>query len=142
MAWLKHLTMLLSKRSPPRAQHRPPRIELPAGSIPEQWRAWHAAGDYAALLTHDPFLRWRPESGYASAVESDLEMALTLKCVNKDPELCEEFLDRALAIAERMRLEIDSWKHNGPGEQMRLERAEAARGDGRSGPVNQDGGRA
>ena len=125
--WLKYLTRVLSKRSPASAQLCPPRIELPAGSIPEQWRAWHAsnAGDYAALLTDDPFVRWRPESSHASMVESNLEYALTLKYVDKDSELCEAFLDRALATAERMRTEIGSWKHNGPSEQMRLERGEA-----------------
>ena len=124
-AWLKYLTRVLAKRPPASARLRPPRIELPAGSIPEQWRAWHAAGDYAALLTDDPFLRWRPEISHASMVESNLEFALTLKYVDKDPGPCEALLDRALAIAERMRMEIDSWKHNGPREQMRLERAEA-----------------
>jgi hypothetical protein len=123
--WLKHLTRVLSKRSPANVQLRPPRIELPAGSIPEKWRAWHAAGDYAALLAHDPFLRWRPEINHASMVGWNLEYALKLKYVDKDPELCEAFLARALAIAERMRIEVDSWKHNGPREQMLLERGEA-----------------
>jgi hypothetical protein len=139
-AWLKYLTRILSKPSPANTELRPPRIELPAGSIPEQWRAWHALqpGGWAALLTNDPFLQWRPEFSHAAMVESNLEFALTLKYVDKDPELCEQFLDRALAIAERMRIEIDSWKHSGPDEQMRLERAEAYARWIRTGALDRD----
>jgi hypothetical protein len=128
MTWRRYLSGFLSKRSPPKAQVRPPRIELPSGSIPEQWRAWHALqpGGYApVLLAHDPFAQWRPGFSHAPMVDSDLEHALILKYVQKDPELCEAFLDRALAIAERMRSEIEAWKHDGPLEQMRLDRGEA-----------------
>jgi hypothetical protein len=127
MVSLRYFRELLSKRSPPKANHRPPRIELPEGSIPEQWRAWHALqpGGWAPLLADDPFARWLSDVSHASMVERNLEYALTLKYVDKDPELCEAFLDRAIAVAERMRSEIEAWKRAGPSEQMRLDRAEA-----------------
>jgi hypothetical protein len=127
MMSLRYLRRLLPKRSPPAAEHRPPRIELPEGSIPEQWRAWHALqpGGWAPLLANDPFLGWRRDVSHASMVEANLEYALTLKYVDKDPELCEAFLERATAIAEMALGEVDAWKHRDPRELMLLERAEA-----------------
>jgi hypothetical protein len=77
------------------------------------------------LLADDPFSQWRSDVSQASMIESNLEFALTLKYVDKDPELCEAFLDRAIAIAERMRSDIEAWKYRDPREQMRLDRAEA-----------------
>jgi hypothetical protein len=77
------------------------------------------------LLANDPFSGWRSDVSHASMVESNLEYALTLKYVHKDAELCEAFLERAVAIAEKARGEVEAWKHRDPRELMLLDRAEA-----------------
>jgi hypothetical protein len=79
-------------------------------SVAEQWRAEYQrqGNSYRALLApeFDLMKNWLPTStGFFMRATLSVCTALQLKYVQKDPDICERLLERALAVTERARNE-------------------------------------
>ena len=98
-------------------------------TIREQWQAHHAfsAGPdgtsqqlFAPVFA--PFWQWDRSVSHSWRIERDLLYALTRKYVSKEPDVVTALLQRALAVAGRMREEGEQFNER---EMLRLERGEA-----------------
>src|SRR5262249_45010959 len=97
--------------------------------IREQWEAHHSFsagrdGTSREIFgpVFDPFWKWQRRFSYAWRIERDVLYALTRKYVAKEPDVVTALLQRALAVASRMREEGEQF---GDREMLRLERGEA-----------------
>lgn len=98
-------------------------------TIREQWEAHHAFcagrdGRSQEIFgpVFDPFWKWERNTSYAWRIERDVLFALTRKYVGKEPDAVTALLQRALAVAVRMREEGQQFDDR---EMLRLERGEA-----------------
>src|ERR1700752_3679669 len=83
----------------------PPRFVPPHGTITEQWQAYYEfqrdTGGYRGLFEPalDPFRDWNPAVCASWRVESNVQYALALKYVDREPDIAAALLERAVAIA-------------------------------------------
>src|SRR5262245_26311695 len=84
-----------------------------------EWRGLSGDADQRPVFTMASRAQSRLHGRVESAMRADAQVR------RQGPELCQAFLAHALAIAERTRSDIDSWKHNDAREHMLLERGEA-----------------
>jgi len=121
-------SLLGGKPAPMRTTPR--RFVPPPGTVAEQWQAYHAfqnqGGGYRALFKPalDPFRDWNPAVCSSWQVEHDVECALALNYVGQDPEIASALLERAQAVAARIRDDSRQTKFFAH-DMMRLERGEA-----------------